>query len=653
MHGYQGKILQVNLTSGQIDAVALDEKTRRDFAGGSGIAAKLFFDRIGKQISVLDPIGPDNPLIFMTGPLVGTPVPSTGRMTASAKSPLTGIWGESSVGGFFGAELKFAGYDGILLEGQAPRPVYLEINDGQAHLVPVEEWWGKDAYETIDGLAEKTAAASRDGSSDEFAGGSAAGERSAAAKRKPQIIAIGQAGENLVPYAAIVHNKGHLLGRTGMGAVMGSKRLKAVVVRGTGIVQVADEDAVRNLRSRLLEKMKNSILIEALHAFGTNSSMDLGSLSGDVPVKNWQLGAWEGSERINGASFSDKVLVGAKTCYGCPVACKREVAVKDGPFRMEKGPGPEYETVGAFGTMCLNDNVEAICKLNELCNRYGMDTITAGSTIAFAIECFEDGLLTPAQTDGLTLRWGDPELLVELVHLIGKGEGFGKKLALGSRRLAAEIGPEAAEKLSTVKGLEAPMHDPRAGHGMGLAYATSIRGACHVSSLTMGVEQGAAIYPGLGLDGMYQGMESAGKAEMVVKTQNLGMIMSGAAIICQLAGMIYDDADLVEALNAVTGIPWTLEELMEAGDRIWNLKRLIGSLSGAGREDDKLPGRLLTPTAEGGAAGSVPDMDLMLEEFYALREIGADGRPSRSRLEKLSLKEAADLLDKIKRESPS
>ncbi len=620
MYGYRGKVLEVNLTTGQLGTVPLDEKTCREFVGGSGIAARLFFDRAGKRVDALDPMGPDNPLIFMTGPLVGTPVPSTGRMTASARSPLTGIWGESSVGGFFGAELKFAGYDGIILEGQAPRPVYLEIADDQISLVPAEDWWGKDTYETIDGLA--------------------AGKQSAAAKRKPQVLAIGQAGENLVPYAAIVHNKGHILGRTGMGAVMGGKRLKAVVVRGAGKVQVADEAAVKNLCNRLLEKMKNSILIEALHAFGTNSSMDLGSLSGDVPFKNWQLGAWEGYERINGASFSEKVLVGTKTCYGCPVACKREVEVKDGPFRMKKGPGPEYETVGTFGTMCLNDDVEAICKLNELCNRYGMDTISAGSTIAFAIECFEEGLITPEQTGGLTLRWGDPELLVELVHLIGKGEGFGKKLALGSRRLAAEIGPKAEEKLTAVKGLEAPMHDPRAGHGMGLAYATSIRGACHVSSLTMGVEQGAAMYPGLSLTEVYAGMESAGKAEMVIKTQNLGMVMNGAAMVCQLAGMVYDDADLVAALTAVTGIPWILEELMECGDRIWNLKRLIGNLSGTGRQDDKLPKRLLTPTAEGGGAGSVPDMDLMLAEFYALREIGPDGRPSRSRLEKLGLKEA-------------
>lgn len=640
MYGYQGKVLEVNLTTGQLGTLPLDEKTCRDFVGGSGIAARLFFARAGKRVGALDPLGPGNPLIFMTGPLVGTPVPSTGRMTASARSPLTGIWGESSVGGFFGAELKFAGYDGIILEGQVPRPVYLEIADDQVRLVPAGDWWGKDAYETIDGLAGGFPGVEGKGTDSKAVDGSAAGEPSAAAKRKPQILVIGPAGENRVPYAAIVHNKGHILGRTGMGAVMGSKRLKAIVVRGAGKVPVADEAAVKNLRNRLLEKMKNSILIEALHAFGTNSSMDLGSLSGDVPFKNWQLGAWEGYERINGASFSDKVLVDARTCYGCPVACKREVEVKDGPFRMEKGPGPEYETVGTFGAMCLNDDVEAISKLNELCNRYGMDTISAGSTISFAIECFEDGLIKPEQTGGLTLRWGDPELLVELVHLIGKGEGFGKKLALGSRRLAAEIGPKAEEKLTTVKGLEAPMHDPRAGHGMGLAYATSIRGACHVSSLTMGVEQGAAMYPGLNLIETYAGMESAGKAEMVVKTQNLGMVISGAAIVCQLAGMVYDDADLVAALTAVTGLPWTLEELMECGDRIWNLKRLIGNLSGAGRQDDMLPKRLLTPTAEGGAAGSVPDLDLMLAEFYALREIGPDGRPSRSRLERLGLKEA-------------
>lgn len=640
MHGYCGRLLQIDLTNETCNEMPLSERLITDYIGGSGIAAALFFDLLGKECGRVDPLGPENPLILMTGPLTGTGLPATGRMVACARSPLTGIWGESNVGGFWGPELKRAGWDGVIITGAARRPVVLRIDENGARFETADDLWGMDTYATCDRVA----------------GG------------LWRVLAIGPAGENLVPYAAIAHDKRHFLGRIGLGAVMGSKRVKAIAVRGRSHggkgataarpdeapkATIARPDEFAALRPGLQARIRDSFAIQALTAQGTNCVLEIGMYMGDVPVKNWQLGEWDGAEKISGNAFSEKYLVGTRTCFACPVSCKREMEVPEGRFRTPTGAGPEYETVSAFGTLCLIDDPAALCKINELCNRLGLDTITCGATIAFAIECYERGLLSNEDTGGLELRWSDPDLVIELIGQIGQQRGFGRLLGLGSARLADRLVPGARECLTTVKGLEAPMHDPRAGFGLGLAYATGYRGACHVSSVTMNVEQGASLYPLLGLgEGTPEGRTGEGKAEMVKLTQDFGGVFAGAAVFCLLGGIPLSDSDLLAALTAVTGREWDIDTLMACGERIWCLKRVINNLCGVTAADDVLPPRLLKPLAEGASAGAVPDMERMLREYYRLRGLDERGWPTVERLEALGLGRVVVALEPLRHRPP-
>jgi aldehyde:ferredoxin oxidoreductase len=610
--GYTGKLLWVDLTAGLTEVKPLNQEYINEYLGGSGIGARLLLDLAGGEFGRLEPLSPHNPLIFMAGPLVGSGLPATGRLSACARSPLTGIYAESSVGGFLGAALKYAGLDGIVITGAAAAPCYLKITSGKVLLLPADYLWGRDTYETSDLLMAEMA-----------------GERGLKAT-----ACIGPAGENLVPFACVASNKGHFLGRTGMGAVMGAKKLKGLVIAGNTAPPVFDREAVRALKKEITGKMKENLVLQSLHVYGTNSAIDMALFTGDVPIKNWTVGEWdEGINKINGPAF-DAVLTGRKTCHACPVICKREVEVKDGPFRTEQGPGPEYETVASFGTMCLIDSVEALCRLNDICNRLGLDTITVGATAAFLLEAAETGLL-PDNSAGLS--FGNAEAVMELVSKAAYRQGMGSLLSAGSRELSRRLGPESIPLLTTVKGLEAPMHDPRAGHGMGLAYATGYRGACHMSDLTMGIEQGSALFPGLGLEEYYEGQTSQGKAEMVAIAQDFGGIVGGAAIFCLLGVMGYSDSDIVRALQAVTGENHTQDSLLSQGRRIWYLKRVLNNLCGIRKEDDRLPERLLQSLDSGGAAASVPDMELMLGEYYVLRDLSPRGLPGAETLRKLGL----------------
>lgn len=624
MLGYAGRVLEVDLTNLSTGAIDLAPEIYSDYLGGSGIAARLVFDELGSRIGEIDPLGPENLLVFMTGPLSGTTMPSTARMTVNAISPLTGYWGESNVGGYISKEIKGCGYDGIVIKGAAREPVYLLLEDDRAEILPANDLWGKDTYEVADLLVEKHKTG----------------------RRTPRTLSIGPASENGALYGAIVHDKGHVFGRTGMGTVMGAKKLKAIVACGDKKTEIADVTLFNEVRNRLLERGKESLASDVLKALGTNGAFEFGYDSGDVPIKNWSRGIWDkGAEKLGGVAFDESVVVGHKTCYACPVGCKPVVEVKEGPYRMDKGPGAEYETNCCFGTMLLVDDKEFISKMNEMCNKLGMDSITAGSTIAFAVEAFENGYLTLEDTGGVELKWSDPQTYMMLVELIASGEGFGKKLGVGSAKMAAGMDPAVQGYLSTVKGLEAPMHDPRFTHGMGLTYATGYRGACHVSCLTMSVEQGTMVLGKIGLDEVFEAMTSEGKAEMVVKAQNFGVALGNCAIVCELGGLIYDEDDLMDALRAVTGQERTVEDIVRTGERIWNLKRVISNLRGVTAADDKLPKRIMTPLAGGPTAGSAPDMNLMMKEYYQLRGLEqTTGWPGYDKLQELGLIEEAAVL---------
>ncbi len=683
--GNWGKVLKVDLTTGKIETEELPEQHYRDFLGGSGLAAKWFFDHRGWEA---DPLSPENPLMIMNGPLSGTSYPGVSRLEICARSPLTGIWGEASMGGHFSPQLKRTGYDGIIVLGASEKPVYLYVTDEGAEIRDASHLWGKDTYETEELLKEEVG------------------------DKRAQVICIGPAGENLVKYANVMNDRGSTAGRCGMGAVMGYKRLKAVVARGNKKYPVADEAGFKAAREKMSETLKFSMVAEGLHAFGSNVHMEYGMAIGDTPVKNWREAYWaEGPEKLGGTTVAEKILTRTHSCFACPIACKRIVEIKEGPYRMEEGPGSEYEAAAALGTLQRMDSLEANHKANELCNRYGMDVISCGGVIAYATEAFEEGLIKEEDTGGLRLGWNRPDVLLELIRRIAFREGIGDDMAEGVRSMAEKYGGQ--EFAIHVKGLECPMHDPRALWGMALTYATSIRGACHCADSNLYVDLGLLNHNELGVKRSWP-YRAKGKAAQTIASQKKGVI-ANSAVICQYAWNASGGslADMAEALRTLTGFGYTVEELAKVGDRIWYLKRAIGNLCGATREDDRLPRRILEPHPEGVTSSLhlalypqfmsmvpmgkmrvekvkdttvnlmkkylFPNMDKiltslnklpmfslsrkklqqgdpaerqrrtvafdeMLEEYYRLRDIDEKGRPSRRRLEELGLQDVAEVL---------
>ncbi len=658
MHGNHNRVLDVDLTAGTMSETSLPDDAWRNFVGGSGIGAWLFLHR---AIPAPDPLSPDNPLIVMTGPLAGTTFPGGGRFAVCARSPLTGIWGEGTCGGSFGPALKTAGFDGIVVTGKAAAPVCLVVEEGKAEIRDARDLWGKDTYEVDDAIKRMHG-------------------------KHARAICIGPAGENLVRYANIAHGKGDFIGRTGMGAVMGSKNLKTIVCTGGrslargGVARPEPHDRALYdaIRRSVLDKIKESTPAASLHSMGTDASMDLGMMTGDVPIKNWSIGEdFELSAALGGPTMTEKFLVRPAACQGCPIACRRVMKSHGGPYATEEGPGPEYETCCALGTNLLNRSAEALLKANETANRLGMDTISLGGTLGFAMDCFDKGILTARDTGGedpsgfaarvrggpgggearsaeqppgakdpsgfaAELRWGDMDAVLRVMGMIARREGFGDLLAEGVRGAAARIGKGAADLAVHVKGLEAPFHDPHGWHGLGLAYMMSTRGACHLQHLVHPIEQGMVYFDGIGLEENYEGQASAGKGRMVKTAEDLG-VPCNALVLCEFVAWCMSPADMAAVLSAVTGFGYDVPEYLRTGARIWLLKRGLCNLMGVTSADDVLPPKILAPYSEGAAAGSVPDQDLMRREYYAERGLEPDGRPSPATLD------AAGGLDEIKR----
>ncbi|PKN53139.1 MAG: aldehyde ferredoxin oxidoreductase [Deltaproteobacteria bacterium HGW-Deltaproteobacteria-13] len=585
--GYAKRMLEVNLSEGKIQKIPLDDALLKNYLGGGGLAAYLFLNRFSPES---DALSAENPLIIMTGPLD------------------------------FGPELKFAGYDGIFIEGKSDKPVYLLINDDSVELLDASDLWGKPVYEVTDILKERH------------------GD-----KRKPKVLVIGPAGENLVRFAAIANDKAHYIGRTGMGAVMGSKMLKAVVVTGTGKVLPALPEEYKALRASLLEKIKDNQFAQVMKSMGTASSMDPGMMTGDVPIRNWTRGEFDGYTKIGGPAMTEQYLTKVHACYACPIACKRVVKVDDGPYKTDEGPGPEYETCCTFGTFMENDNFEGIIKANEICNQYGVDTISCGSTIAFAMQCFDQGILTTADTDGIELTWGNIEAALKMVEKIAKREGIGNVLAEGSAKAAQKIGKGAEEYVVAVKGLELPAHDPRGFHGMGLEYAVGYRGACHLQHMSHMIEQGLTDHEDAGFKADYEGPSSDGKAEMAVLSQNIGAPCTSACL-CVFVYDCISVKEFAEMIHVVTGWDFTQDDLIKMGAKIWLLMRGITNLLGSRAADDRLPPNVMKPLEEGGAVGSVPEIDRMLKEYYEIRGIDSNGWPRKDVLEGAGLNELAQKL---------
>jgi len=562
-------VLKVDLATGEFEDLPVEETAYRRFLGGSGFAAHLFLQLRGY---IADPLSPDNPLIVMNGPLSGTSLPGCSRLEICARSPLTGIWGEASMGGEASAALKRTGYDGIVVVGSSEKPVCLYLSDDQVELRDASHLWTLDTFET-----ERTL------------------------RRDPgrvEVMCIGPAGENLVRFASVVTGQGSLAGRSGMGAVMGSKRLKAIVVGGKSKCPVADPEAFKAVRAAALDSIKKSVFAEGLALFGTAGGVELSAAIGDVPFKNWRQARWpEGAEALSGVRLSETILSKTRSCYACPVACKRVVEIAGGEYGMAEGPGPEYEGLNALGSLLMIDNLNAVVKANALCDAFGMDCISTGGTIAYATEAFENGLITGRDTGGITLGWNRPDVLIELVEKIANRDGFGDELADGCRAMARRYG--GSEYAIEVKGMECPMHDPRALWSMALSYATSIRGGCHNRDTNLGLEMGMDDLEEIGVE-RTKPHSAEGKAAMTVFSQDIASVLD-SAVMCVFAwkGMGSTVAIVRDMINAVTGYGLSDAELLETGKRIWCLKRAIGNLCGATRTDDRVPARIITPHIEG------------------------------------------------------
>jgi aldehyde:ferredoxin oxidoreductase len=429
-----------------------------------------------------------------------------------------------------------------------------------------------------------------------------------------------------------------------MGAVMGSKNLKAIVAKGDRKPELADPEGFKDLwQNTIRPVIEDSIFCSTIGAFGTGANMDMWMMEGHIPTKNWSVGMWEeGPETLSGIAMTDTILTDRDTCRGCGVRCKRVVKVEEGPYQMEEGPGPEYETIGCFGTMLMNPSLEAVSKANEICNRLGMDTMTCGSTFAWAMDCYEQGIMKPEDYDGIKLEWGDIDTVLEVLVKIAYKDGkLAELLSRGSRAASMEVKGGSEKLLTDTKGLEAPMHDPRCNWGNGVAYAMSVRGACHVSNQMYLLEMGAMEYPEIGLDMILKPMSAEHKADAATKMLDMGSI-TNSACWCQFAQVSVTIPMWVEALNKVAGYDYDIESMMKAGARIWYLQRYLGHIWGATAEDDRLGQKVITPTEDGEIAGSVPNMETMLKEFYEIRGLGADGRPSREVLEEYDLGYLAD-----------
>ncbi|MDP8011361.1 MAG: aldehyde ferredoxin oxidoreductase family protein [Thermoplasmata archaeon] len=598
MGGYTGKILRVNLTDEEINIEPLNENYARKYIGGRGLATKYYMDIV--KDAKIDPLDEKNAIIFATGPLTGTPSPSASRYMVVTKGYLNNAIAGSNSGGFFGPELKFAGFDMVIVEGKANRPVYLFIKDGKVELRDASHLWGKDTHETTDMIHKELG------------------------DDKIEVACIGPAGENLVRFAAIINDKHRAAGRTGVGAVMGSKKLKAIAVRGTGKIQIADKSGFTNVLKDKLKKIKeNSVTAQGLPTYGTAVLVNIINSQGLYPTKNFQFGQWEHANELSGESMSEKYLIKNKACFACPIACGRITKLDD-----LDSEGPEYESLWTMSADLDIKDFEKVIEANYYCDKYGLDTISFGGTLAAAMELYEKGFIKDSELDGIKLKFGNAEALVKAPELIAFRKGFGNKLAEGSYRLASSYGhPEFS---MSAKKQELPAYDPRGAYGHGLEYATSNRGGCHVRGYMISPEI-------LGLPEKLDPLKIEGKGAYTKMFQDLTAVIDSSGL-CLFTSFALGADDYKDLLNAVTGFNYTTEEIMLAGERIWNLERIYDLNAGFTKNDDSLPPRLTKePMPDGPNKGSVLPLDILLKDYYKARGWDEEGRPTKEKLKSLDL----------------
>jgi aldehyde:ferredoxin oxidoreductase len=626
-YGYHGKILHVYLDNKGLEVEAPPESFYRTYFGGSALGLYYLLSYTPAQA---DPLGPENTLALSLSVMTGAPISGQSRLTATAKSPLTGGVGDSQCGGFFPAELKFAGFDAIIVHGRSPEPVYLWIHDGEAELRPAKHLWGKTTGEVDDLLKAELG------------------------DSKIQVMQAGIAGENCVRYAALINMANRANGRTGMGAVMGSKNLKAIAVRGKMRPAIADPKGL-NQHARWGAKNFPDSDVYGLGLLGTAEIVGAQNADGGLPTRNWSSGTFEGWKPLNGKTMARTILKERDTCYACTVRCKRVVEITEGPYKVDaRYGGPEYETLATFGSYCGIDSLEAVSFANQLCNSYGLDTISTGATIAWAMDCFEKGLITTEDTGGLELTFGNADIMVQLVDQIARREGFGDLLAEGSARAAEKIGRGAEDLVVAARKQEFPAHMPQVKRSLGLIYAVNPFGADHQSSEH---DPSYGDYPErmaeIGLsDPQPSDTLNREKVRFALTTQYLYSALDSINM-CQFvfgpSWHLYGPEQLAEAVRLITGWDVTLEELMRLGKRRLNMMRAFNAREGLDRQADKLPKKMYQ-ALKGGASDGIALSEELFESakdiYYELAGWDvASGTPTRDGLEELDLGWVAGLVE--------
>jgi len=627
-YGSTGKILRVDLTRGVMSVEEFDEAFYRLYPGGKALAAYFLLKEIEPGI---DPLGPDNVLALMNGLITGAPLSTATRYTAAAKSPLTGGYGESEAGGFWGPELKLAGWEGILITGRAQGPMYLWIKDDHVELRDARHLWGREPEEVQNTLRQELG------------------------DKLVRILQIGAGGENLVRYAAMTNELRHFNGRSGMGAVMGSKNLKAIVVRGSGrYLDVAhDPQSVAELGKLLAKRVKEHPQSWDLQQKGTPGLVSGLNAGGILPTRNFRQGAFEGVDKIKWEAYEKELLTARRSCYACAVRCKREVAVDGKPSSYG---GPEYESLEGFGGNCGIDDLQAIARANEMCGRFTLDAISTSSVVSFAMECFEHGLIGPKDTDGVELRFGNAEAMLWLVEKIARRERIGNLMAEGTRRAAEILGGDAKYFAMQVKGQELPMHDPRGKVGVGFAYAISDTGAEHLSAYhdTMVANPNSLTFKGAMALGITEGLPPR---ELSTKKAQYYAVLENWSSLGKVVGFCYfgpaprsfiSVEETVNAVRAATGWDVSTNDLLRVGERATNLAHTFNMREGFSRKDDTLPERLFQPLENGALQGvAIPRKefeDAMTELYIAKGWDPNTGKPTRERLRALDIEWAADLM---------
>ena len=609
MKGFEGKLLIVNLTDKEISEEEIDDTIATKFLGGAGYACKYLFDKIDKDT---DPLSPDNILMFMTGLFCGSNAPTSGRFVVCAKSPLTGIWGESNCGGFFGPELRKAGYDGIVFKGSSESPVLLEINENKAEIKDASDLWGKGIFETSKILKEKSGS------------------------QLTRVACIGQAGENLVKYA-IIASEDKAAGRTGMGAVMGSKKLKAITVRGTKRKYNAFEpEEFREAVKVTNEAINSAFATQMFGDLGTSSGVDMYNASGELPIKYWKQGTWEGAFNISGSTAFETMFTGSYPCFSCPIGCSKRVKIDEGEYKTDgEIEAAEYETVAGFGSMLLNDDLGAIQRANYLCNDYGIDTISGSSTISFIYDLFDTGRISSEDLNGLEPKWGEITPALELLKKIALREGIGDVMAEGSDYVGKKF-KIPQDDIATVYGMEIPYHDLRRMYGMAVSYALATpRGPCHTSCDAYMVILGLPFSQfGIELNvDWYQ--DDKPMAEFCARIQDYRALYA-SLILCSFANP--PSEMVLEMVIKATGLNLTMEDFKLLGERIYMIKRMFNLKMGLTPADDRLPKIALNPVNEGGSAGKTPNFQQLKNAYYEYRQFDKkSGYPSQDKLKELGL----------------